>query len=1173
MLHASVIKGKLSFVHSSDAMVVQFPSLRTDTSTRKPHPHAAAAHRPCAPLPRGGRPRPELLQPPAPPLRERAAMEAALQAMQELELQAVEDSFAVAGAGHAKALDSLFKRRQELVSGKALPTSEELAGFEPQGGAAAAAGGGKSPRGVPQFWLNALCNHDGLAEEISSRDRLALSHCTSIKAVHPPGGGPPTLEMAFAANPFFTNSTLRRCLGDAGALEVTTAIDWKDTKHKLTVKEVRKGGGGKKGKKGGKAKGGADDGAGAGVRLKACPSFFRFFAPDTTTSARRGALHDPAALVGGDSDASDGEGDAVRVPRGASGRANSGRLLLADVSVVPPPFQRAWCPARSQGGAAKSAKARADAAVMAALLGEVLPRAAALFMAGPLQSLSDEDDDDFAVVSGGGSHEDLPPPVQAVLAALRHNQAQLDELAAQRQRQRAEATAAGDKLRQELAVKRRALLLPPGASEPSVPRFWLRVLRSADAAALAISSRDAAVLASLADVRLSITAGAGSSREAHGKLELEFCPNPYLAPGCARVAKDYTFELGAGGEPFLRSSRVAAPPTWASPARDPTHRAGADGKARPAASLFQLLRPGGGKYAFNLAGPEREVQAEASALETELLMALHGELLLRAGAIFARGAVAGWPDDDTPSGDAAAWERGGQSEDEADDSDDGSGDEGEAAHRAAARHAKAKAGASRLSARGWALIALVLLVIAAQFFVFLDMVLWGSSGGGAPRRAAQAARDQQAAAATTSVEPRCLAPPTMAGAGGGVVLSGFLPCQHFTGNPLDRHSDLLKRFQATFNPDSEVSLIVVAGRDVVVRPVGPDSSPGVAQDLQALLLRTDDPELELQGEQLLLRWTPSDGAESIPLPLYLLGLDVQERWTFAVDISPARELFMDFLRNGCDLRVSLKDLRLLLPTLSLDAAAIAGQAVALSQWHQMHLFCPRCGSETLPSEGGARRRCTAKQQHKLYPRTDPVVIMLVESPDGHRALLGRSAKSTPGMYTCLSGFIDPCEGIEEAVRREVMEEARVQVSDVQIVGTQPWPIGRYGSCELMIGCVARATSYEVMLNPAEMEDVQWYDRAELRAAVGLYGRAGPLPEIQKRSWSSLGFFIPPPFAVAHHLIAAWAGRDEPWFTPIEEEEGGGGGGGGSGGGGGGGAADGSGAGSVDGAAVGSRSAL
>ena len=70
--------------------------------------------------------------------------------------------------------------------------------------------------------------------------------------------------------------------------------------------------------------------------------------------------------------------------------------------------------------------------------------------------------------------------------------------------------------------------------------------------------------------------------------------------------------------------------------------------------------------------------------------------------------------------------------------------------------------------------------------------------------------------------------------------------------------------------------------------------------------------------------------------------------------------------------------------------------------------------------------------------------MLVESPDGNRALLGRSATQPVGMYTCLSGFIDQCEGIEEAVRREVMEEARVTVGDVHILGAQPWPVGRYG---------------------------------------------------------------------------------------------------------------------------------
>ena len=78
-----------------------------------------------------------------------------------------------------------------------------------------------------------------------------------------------------------------------------------------------------------------------------------------------------------------------------------------------------------------------------------------------------------------------------------------------------------------------------------------------------------------------------------------------------------------------------------------------------------------------------------------------------------------------------------------------------------------------------------------------------------------------------------------------------------------------------------------------------------------------------------------EGADTIPFPLYLLGADAQGRWTFALDISSAAQEFLSFLSRGCELEVALKDLRILLPGLSLDAAAIAGQAAALSQWHQV----------------------------------------------------------------------------------------------------------------------------------------------------------------------------------------------------------------------------------------------
>ncbi|GLC36159.1 hypothetical protein PLESTB_001374200 [Pleodorina starrii] len=395
----------------------------------------------------------------------------------------------------------------------------------------------------------------------------------------------------------------------------------------------------------------------------------------------------------------------------------------------------------------------------------------------------------------------------------------------------------------------------------------------------------------------------------------------------------------------------------------------------------------------------------------------------------------------------------------------------------------------------------------------------------------------------------------------------LLPPQHFSGNPLDRTYDRRLKFDGTSKSD-EVSLVVVAGREVCVRESSSslrtsDSTLGgagtgtaattsaggasmaPAADLQALLLNATDPELDLNSESICLTWVYGDAAYQ--LPLYLLGQDRTERWTFALDVSDCRAGFMEFLRDTCSLGggVCLSDLRAALPQLSRDAAAIAGQATALSQWHQSHKFCPRCGAPTAPVEAGLRRQCTATPAHKLYPRTDPVVIMLVESPDGRRALLGRNKKFTPGMYTCLSGFVDQCESVEEAVRREVFEESRVLVAHVAVVGSQPWPIGRYGGCELMLGCMAKARSYEVLVNMDEMEDVQWYDKEELRAAVQMYDIMGPVPEgdsvaeppmsvaqLQEHSLERLGFFIPPPLAIAHHLIRTWALHEGPWFPPA-----------------------------------------
>jgi NADH pyrophosphatase NudC (nudix superfamily) len=209
----------------------------------------------------------------------------------------------------------------------------------------------------------------------------------------------------------------------------------------------------------------------------------------------------------------------------------------------------------------------------------------------------------------------------------------------------------------------------------------------------------------------------------------------------------------------------------------------------------------------------------------------------------------------------------------------------------------------------------------------------------------------------------------------------------------------------------------------------------------------------------------------------------------------------------------------------------AGHAIALSQWHQSHAFCPRCGSGTVPTSFGARRTCTAANHHRLYPRTDPVMIVLCQSPDGQYALLGRP-RNLPykRMLTCLSGFIEPAEGIEEAVGREVMEEAGVRVDEgsVRILGSQPWPMGRGGSSELMVGCVATALSTSISVNAEEMDVCCWVGRDAVKKALELSVSQREQPYGERDGDDGGGskdhspeFTVPPPSAIAHHLMHAW----------------------------------------------------
>ena len=196
--------------------------------------------------------------------------------------------------------------------------------------------------------------------------------------------------------------------------------------------------------------------------------------------------------------------------------------------------------------------------------------------------------------------------------------------------------------------------------------------------------------------------------------------------------------------------------------------------------------------------------------------------------------------------------------------------------------------------------------------------------------------------------------------------------------------------------------------------------------------------------------------------------------------------------------------------LAVDVRSLAGQALladahlgalgltrSLAAWHGRHGFCPNCGAPTEVASGGWRRQCPhCGAEH--YPRVDPVTIMLIT--DGARALLGRKPSFPAGRYSCLAGFVEPGETVEDAVRRETFEEAGVRVGAVTYLGAQPWPF----PSSLMLGCRGEALGTAIRIDPTELEDARWFDPAELRAML-----AGAHPD---------GFALPQPLAIAHHLI-------------------------------------------------------
>lgn len=189
------------------------------------------------------------------------------------------------------------------------------------------------------------------------------------------------------------------------------------------------------------------------------------------------------------------------------------------------------------------------------------------------------------------------------------------------------------------------------------------------------------------------------------------------------------------------------------------------------------------------------------------------------------------------------------------------------------------------------------------------------------------------------------------------------------------------------------------------------------------------------------------------------------------------------------------ELRGIMTALTPRNAELIATAKAVLSWHATHGFCARCGAATDMTMAGWQRDCPSCGVHH-FPRTDPVVIMLITQ--GNSVLMGRSPGWPEGMYSLLAGFIEPGETIEAAVRREVFEEAGVEVGPVTYLSSQPWPF----PASLMIGCHGEATSTEIKIDPEEIEDAYWVTREEMLETF-----AGNNPKMKPARKGAIAHFI------------------------------------------------------------------
>jgi len=259
-----------------------------------------------------------------------------------------------------------------------------------------------------------------------------------------------------------------------------------------------------------------------------------------------------------------------------------------------------------------------------------------------------------------------------------------------------------------------------------------------------------------------------------------------------------------------------------------------------------------------------------------------------------------------------------------------------------------------------------------------------------------------------------------------------------------------------------------------------------------------------RGDERTLAWTRWDFfADVDPVPEAILLGSLDGVAHFAVDVTSVADPEAVF---GVGEVASFEDLRGSVAQLPAADASIAAQGRAYVDWHARSVFCSACGARTRSLLGGAQRVCgECAMEH--FPRSDPVAIAVVVR--GDRCLLGRGLGWPGRMFSALAGFVEPGESLEEAVRREVHEESGIRVGGVRYVASQPWTF----PSSFMLGCIAAAENEELVIDRSELEEARWFERATLLAAM---------------EGESTDVSLPPPMAIAHHLIRVWLeGIDPP----------------------------------------------